>query len=362
MSLKIAYVSVYNTQCGIATYNKNLVSELQKITDVHVFAEREENTTSNSLVTHCWDRNEHPKFDLIDSLDEYQPDVIHFSHEYGFFPKAYQFTTLLSYLKSRNYKIITTFHSVYDHLDKTVQEMASPNIIVHTEEAKNCLIQKGIKNNIRMIPHGTNFLSDNEQILPKLWNTWGNEHTIFHPGFLFHYKGHLKMLDVIYELKKKYPDVQYIIQGSENPRCMNEHDQVYDEIIDKATKLNLTHNITINRGFVGLEALLSCIRTVKCCVLPYVQHPQHEVRATSGIARIILGTEIPLITSNVHLFDDIKHLVLYSKSDSEIYQNINSVFENSTDFERVKKEREHFLKETSWANTAQRILELYRKI
>ena len=77
------------------------------------------------------------------------------------------------------------------------------------------------------------------------------------------------MLNVVAALKNKYPDVHYIIQGSENKLNMEEHDELYNKIIDQCKYLGITENVTVNRGFVSEEVLMSAIRTVKVCVLPY---------------------------------------------------------------------------------------------
>lgn len=359
--MKIALISVYNTSCGIATYNKGLISELSSLADVKIFAEKN-NCPDTEDIKYCWDRDEHPKMELIDAIDDYNPDVILFSHEFGLFPKAYYFTCLVSYFKFRKYKVITIFHSIYEHLDKTVHEASVPNIIVHTDEGKRCLVKRGIsETSITIVPHGTTFYTDDNTLLPKLWNTWGSEYTIFQPGFLFHYKGHLRMLDIVAKLKEKYPTVHYIVQGSENPKCQKEHDNLYGEIMAKAKNLNLLSNITINRGFVSDEVLLSYIRTVKCCVLPYLKSEEHEVRAASGMNKMILATEIPLVVTDVHLFDDVQNIIHRCKSDDELYDDVNVIFSNQYDYEINNKSRIDFLHKTSWTNSAQKIMNIINK-
>ena len=126
--------------------------------------------------------------------------------------------------------------------------------------------------------------------------------------------------------------------------------------------MGIEHNVTINRGFVKTEILLSHIRTVKCCVLPYITHPEHNVRATSGIARLILTTETPLIVSNVHLFDDIKSVVDVALSDEELYHAIKKVFDTGGLTAEQKENRIRFLDKTSLGNIGVETLSLYRKL
>jgi glycosyltransferase involved in cell wall biosynthesis len=170
------------------------------------------------------------------------------------------------------------------------------------------------------------------------------------------------MLYIVARLKNKYPDIQYIIQGSENPHTMEEHDKVYSRIINIAEELDILENITINRGFVNRDILLSFIRTVKCCILPYTMHPEHNVRGTSGIARLIIGTTTPLITSNVHLFDDLDGIAIRCNDDEQIYEAIDDIFNNDKEKLNQMNNRKKFLFETSWKRISKKLYNIYEEI
>ncbi|MBS1722355.1 MAG: glycosyltransferase [Armatimonadetes bacterium] len=370
--LRVAYVSVWGIPCGISTYNEELVPQLREHIEVKVFAEYADPERSERLerdpdwVIRCWTRNEHPKSKLMQALTEYDPDVVHIGHEYGFFARAYMFTSLVTWLKGRRIPVVTTFHSVYAHQDKVVTESSAPSIIVHTDAGKQCLVDKGIEaSRVSVIPHGTEILAGTPEVpelLPNLWNTWHTQHTIFHPGFMFGYKGHLRMLGIVARLKEKYPDVHYIIQGSENPNNMREHDELYQKIISRSEELGLSSNVTVNRGFVSKEVLLSFIRTMRVCVLPYQSHPDHEVRATSGIARVVAGTQTPLVVSSAHLFDDLTNVAVKCKTDDDLFQAIDDVFSSNRVKESQVMGRTKFLRETSWRAVARRTLDVYKTL
>lgn len=369
---KIAFISVYNTKCGIATYNAQLIKELNKYVDIRVFAEYADDSHSENIigdepfVIRCWDRDEHPKLKLIKLVDDWKPDLIHFGHEYGFFAKAHFFTSLVSWFKSRNYPVVATMHSIYEHRDKTVQEANGQIIIAHTTNGKKCLTDKGIdESQICVIPHGSNIFKGTHEapeLIEPLWNTWYNDHVIFQPGFLFDYKGHLRMLRIIAKLKEKYPDIHYIIQGSENPKNMQEHERLFMKLVNKCAELNIEENVTINRGFVSENVLMSFLRTCKVCVLPYASHPEHDVYSTSGIARIVCGTQIPLVTSTVHLFDDVKLVSFQASTDEEMFNTIDKIFSKPNVQEEYNHARVQFLKETSWASVSKQHIDLYLKV
>jgi glycosyltransferase involved in cell wall biosynthesis len=128
-------------------------------------------------------------------------------------------------------------------------------------------------------------------------------------------------------------------------------------------ELGITGNVTINRGFVSEDVLLSLIRTVKLCVLPYANHPEHDVRAASGAARMIIPTTTPLIVSGVHLFDDLEGVVPRVRDDFELYQEIDNIFSNyeKCSTEQISKRKE-FLRNTSWENVASLLAAYYRSL
>jgi len=356
--MKVAFISVYGTKCGIATYNAELLSKLSKLCEIKIFAENADLPNEENVIR-CWDRNSSNKSLLLKNLKEYNPDIVHIGHEYGFFPKSYYFTLLMTQL--HKFKTVVTLHSVYDHKDKVVQESMIDHIICHSENAKKCLENKGVLSDINVINHGIKSFMPNNELLPKLWNTWGT-HTIVHPGFLLGYKGHLRMLDVMKILIAKYPESQYIILGSENPQNQKEHDDLYNQLLTKIDELNLQNNITIKRGFLSEDVMFSYIRTASVVVLPYQPHPDHNVYASSGIARLALATTTPLVTSNAHLFDDITNLAPHSDDNHELANYISHYFEQDGINEKEYNNRKLFLEKNNWDNIASLTFETYNKI
>jgi hypothetical protein len=358
--MKVALISVYGSRCGIATYNESLVLELKKLCEVKVFAEKT-GATSTSDVIYCWEREKWPQIEMMKEVRKYAPDIILFSHEYGFYPKgSYQFTCLVSYFKWIGYSVFSIFHSVYPHKDKSVQESCVPNIIVHSEGAKNCLIGKGIKpENINVVTHGIDYLSENKELLKPLWNTWGTK-TIFSCGYAFKYKGTLNFLDIFKRIVNKYPNAHYIAQLSISEKCKNENEKFYEEVMRRVEELDLLHHTTINKGFASMEVLLSHIRTCSVVIYPYIKDNENGVYAATGAARIPLSTETPVITSDAHLFDDLKDLVLVGKDDEEIYQHICNIFDGNFNLKESNKRRIKFIEETSWKREAERLFILFK--
>lgn len=358
--MKIGYISGYFGKCGLISYCHAQVKELSKLCEVRVFAERADDAPQETNIVYCWDRNEFPKLELLEEIGKFKPDILVINHEFGYFSKFYQFTTLVSYLRYKGYKVFTILHSVYPyHLDKVVTESAARDIIVHTQEQKDCLISKGLDGaKINIVSHGSSFNSDKEELLGKLWHCWGAP-TILSYGFLFHYKGGLRALDIVAELKKKYSDIQYVLLASENPKCAAEHEVVYQEMMKRVEELDLMNNVTIHRGFVSEQVLLSHIRTANLVLLPYSENGEHSVLSASGAVRIALQTTIPIITSAVHLFDGLDNVLLKGKENKDMVNHIVNILDGKIDLAAQNTARVKFIKETSWKNVAAQLLNIF---
>src|SRR6188508_426205 len=104
---KIAFICVWNIQCGIATYSQYLVNQIREFgLNVKVFCERYEGCVDDENTKHCWSRGEDLS-ELMREIKEYDPDYVCVQHEYGIFPDARHWSKLVSFLN--NYKYAVAF-------------------------------------------------------------------------------------------------------------------------------------------------------------------------------------------------------------------------------------------------------------
>jgi hypothetical protein len=143
--LKLALVGNWKMQCGIATYSESLWPELcARAGDFKLFVERNDSPTGPlnvignvavdpGKVLPCWKRGE-PLSELARAVRDYDPDVVLVQHEFGIWPNAGHWLSLMSQLS--NYRVVVTMHSVFHHRDKTIVEAAIPEIVVHLDGAE----------------------------------------------------------------------------------------------------------------------------------------------------------------------------------------------------------------------------------
>src|SRR5260221_7463034 len=157
--MKVAFISNYNQKCGISSYFEALGPEIVKhIKDFKIFAEHVENKTNievfnENKISYCWNRAK--SLDkLVDEVKTYNPDIIVINHEFGIFPDAKHWLSLMRQLSE--FRVIVIMHSVFpNHNDKIVIEASIPEIIVHLEKAEDALKHvKQVPGKVHVIPHG----------------------------------------------------------------------------------------------------------------------------------------------------------------------------------------------------------------
>jgi glycosyltransferase involved in cell wall biosynthesis len=346
--IKLAIICNWNQKCGISTYTKFLVEELQKlIPDIKIFSEISPNCQDEKNIVYCWKRNESVKR-LKKEIKKYDPTIIMVQHEYGIFPTVVFWYNLLSFLQ--DYKYVVALHSVYEHRDKFLCESPLNNVVVHTEEAAQTLLRKGYNGTFEVIPHGCP--TPNED---RNWNSYGTPHTIMQYGFAFEYKNFEDSILATSMLKQKYEKIYLTCYLSESSNCKSLHEKYYKKLKDLVELLGLEENVGLIRGFLTDKQLVEALKTNKICVLPYKTKPEHDVYGSSGAAKIAMAHKIPVIVGDCHLFDDVKAAGLPSaKNAQDIANHCDDIFRDWKIKKAIIDKQIQYCKNNSWEITAQR--------
>jgi len=358
--LRVAVVCNWQTKCGISTYSKYLVNSITpKVKEIKIFSENSQSTTGSDgpEVDRCWNRGE-SLLPLVDRILEWNPDFIIIQHEFGIFPNLFYFMQMMQSIENVPYAV--TLHSVYEHLDKIVYSNSIKNIIVHTEQAKNVLVNQGHNSNIYVIPHGCVRFDDT----PEVWNLCHNPYTILQFGFGFQYKGVDRALEAIHHLKtndKKFENIFYMYLLSENEHTKATHDGYYKQLMEKVKLLNLEKNVAILRKFQTEKMLNLYLRLAKIAIFPYINNPNNTVYASSGAIRVAMANKIPVIASDAHLFDDLEGIVPRPTDFLGLAQQIDEIFSNKPYRDAVVDRSQSFLNHYSWDTVAKMYLDAYQK-
>jgi glycosyltransferase involved in cell wall biosynthesis len=361
--MKIALVGNWKMRCGIATYSENLWAHVvDKVGDYKLFIEDVNNFVGapnvigdmiipDDKMVACWKRGESLQ-NLIDELKAYEPDIIWIQHEFGLWPNAGYWLSMMSQLS--DYRVIVTMHSVFHHRDKTICEAAMPEIVTHLQGGCDVLkLEKQVPGKVYMVPHGCDPCVNGE----KLWNFYKSEHTFMQFGFGFRYKGWENCIKAVALLKEKYKDVFFTGLFSESDYNAVEHHLYYNELMDLANKLNVKENIAIIRGFQSDTTLDSYLRTNQVILFPYISHPAHEVFGASGAARLAMSKAAPVITSSVNHFSDLPSLKADTPEEMSLLLS-KLFFDKKFCKEQIEKQN-IYLSENTWEKVALKYISIF---
>lgn len=362
--MKVALVGNWKMRCGIATYSENLWPEVVKHVDhFKLFIEKNDITTgdihqigtqivSDDQVSVCWKRGESCQ-QLIKEIRQYDPDIIWIQHEFGLWPNAAYWLSMMNQLS--DYRIIVTMHSIFHHRDKTIVEAAMPEIITHLQGGHDLLKnEKGISGKVHVIPHGCAPFNNE-----RLWNFYKSDHTFMQFGFLFAYKGWKLALEAVALLKEKYPDIFFTGLCSESPYAKMDHQLYYDGLMQIIDKLDIKDNVALIRGYQSDQALDSYLRTNKVAIFPYISSPEHEVFGASGAARLAMTTGMPVITSNVNHFGDVPSIK--AETAEQIADALDKLFSDPLLAQQQIERQKTFVEENSWENIALRHISIFKQ-
>ena len=361
-NLKIAMVCNWGDKCGIATYSAFLTTAmLEKVSAIKIFSEATEESTDLPIaveVDRCWKRGEN-LLNLADKIIAWEPDLILVQHEYGIFPNAFHFMQFMHALSG--IPTAVCMHSVYRHLDKLVYAEAVPNIIVHTNEAKQVLKEMGNTSNVHVIPHGC-LSSGNES---EVWNIMRSPYTIMQFGFGFRYKGVEQILKAVSHLvhtDPKFENLYYFYLCSTNAHNETACQSYVDDLNQLAKELDIRKNFAVVLKYQTEQMLNLYLRLSKMVVFPYVTNKDNEVFAASGAARIAMASGRPVICSNAHLFDDMEGVLPRPKDYLELAKEIDEIFSNDAYKNSILQKSQDYINANTWSVSADKYLSLYESL
>jgi len=359
--IRVAMICNWKDQCGISTYSDYLAHALQdKVARLKVFSETSSRIPPSEKfeIEDCWTRGE-SLLDLADRILDWEPDLVITQHEFGIFPNAFFYMQLMQHLK----KIpnVTAMHSIYRHTDKLIYTESIPNIVVHTEEAKQLLEDLGNSSKVFVVPHGCTQSEKSDEI----WNIMHNPYTVMQFGFGFRYKGVDRALHALSHLvhsDPKFKNIYYFYLCSSNSHNEISNQEYCDYLMDLAKKLDIRRNVAIITKYQSDKMLNLYLRLAKIVIFPYLVNDDNMVYGSSGAVRLAMSSKRPVIASESHLFDDIEGIVPRPADHLSLAKEIDEIFSNSAYKNTLVEKSSQFVLDNSWESVADKYLALYNEL
>ena len=348
--MRVAMISRYGVNCGIATYSHYLCEQLRpRVKELRIFSEGSELPGDDKdNVIRCWENsNDYSK--ILENMEKYDPDIIYVQHEYGCFNNATSWNLLIGHLSS-NWRTIVILHSVYEHPSKLIFEAPCQEVIVHSLGSKELLIRRGVSHcKIHCIPHGC--LVD--QTMDMKYSSVGSKHVIFQYGFGYEYKGWENAIEIVDRLRVTYPDVVYIGIFNISKYTEDFNIQYYNNLMNKVKSRKLEKHFVLHRGFRHENILISYLCQSQVAIFPYWNHPDWLVHGASGAVRLALASGVPTVVGDVPFFSEFKGHVPVCGTLQEYIEVISKIFDDHNYRQDIIDKTKKFIGERSWDKIAE---------
>lgn len=392
--MKIAHVTLYPPEgtkhisgSGVASYTKNLVTQLGSDTDEQVVicdreAESEEYSEDGITIRRTFTRSPKFIFQIHKALKQENPDVVHIQQElalYGGVLTAYLLQWLVFAWRK---KAVVTLHGVVDPaaVDATfVHENNSRlpvwlvrlafriiytplmkwprTVIVHEHHFKEIMVKSyGVKpEKIAIVPHGVEtFDTIDPADARRQLGLKPNANIVLFMGYATGYKGLDLLIEGFAEFAATNQNAFLIIGAGKHPKLHDDplYLKEYARLQEKAAQYIPKAQYQW-QGFISEGEVTTYYSAADVSLYPYT-----TVMSSSGPMSFAIGQEKPFLVSTAfeNVFNDYPQL-LFKRTATDLAERLDYFFAHQTQFAVIS----HELKtERTWQHVAARTLQLYK--
>lgn len=323
MSSRIAWITTWNSRCGIATYSAFLLQHLNLPVDILANDDADLEVADGENVKRCWKTLASPDHQcsiarLATAVQQGQYTKLVIQFNYAFFDLTFLKQWLLS-LQLLGKHVYIFFHATRDvvngeHIHKSISVLGEilkgcRRLFVHTIEDVNRLKRFGIIENVTLIPHGVIYqpsLINHSRVKAKIFR-------IASYGFLLPDKGipeliravalvnqRLKFLSAV---GKTYESVQLHLYNALYP--IDSSIKELENCQSLIHELGCADNIILQASYQTDEQTLEALNACDLIVFPY----QHSRESSSGAVRMGLASGKPVACTPLAVFNDVHDCV-----------------------------------------------------
>ena len=363
--IRVAWVSSWNSKCGIAMYSKFIVEQFdQREFGIGVFASISETPLSDDGedVFRCWTDHSGSIDGLLENLDRYAPNVIVVQFNFGFISVA-NLSRLILHCELRRVVIIVIFHSTRpvdsESLKASLKSIAgelarADRLLVHGIDDLNRLKSYGLVRNTALLPHGVPdwrsipaLLNSDDSVRPSRRVRW----KIATYGFLLPHKGLEEIVDAVSLLRGRRIDIELTMVNAIYP--IKTSQTLFEALHERVVSLGLRDFVAIHSDFLPDEESLGLLRAADLLVFPYTQ----TAESSSAAVRFGLATGLPVACSPLEIFRDVHDVVhtLPGTTAHDLADGIELLLANPVLLASKSSTQDEWLDAHAWTNISRRM-------
>lgn len=343
----IGWITTWGIRCGIATYSKFLVEQMDD--EIVVLCQSGEGDVDGAIP--CWKRDSKFFSGIIAQIAAKGLDTIVIQHQPGLLRFSY-LNELLLKLSEMEVKVFITMHNTRDRskifpskrIDKAVNGLKTcSTVMVHSKADVNNLKALGISDNVVMIPHGIYPPPDsNAEALPVEGRVIGTF------GFLLPHKGQTQLVKA-FERLPGWDELILLCATREGSGNME------NKINSLIKEKGIAGRVRLVTDFLDDDVAVATLAKCELLVFPY----QNTNESASGAVRMGVAAGVPIAVSPIPIFDDIEGAIkMRGTSVDDIVASISML--SNEDLESSKQSITELRDSLQWSEIAKRIQQLLK--
>ena len=335
--------------CGLAVYAEELAEELKKIVkDLKVFG----------IPIQGIEPTESPYYNkLSDEIDKSNRNLVHILQHAGTFKVYLDLRSFVGRLVKKGIRVVISATSPYHTTVKAgVAEISkiADLTLVHTRRDYNYFISRA-HGRLEVIEHGIKLFDDEPVKEARArYNIKGRPVIATHGMFAPSYKGTDILIDAVKILKAKYPKVKLLMVCSAARYPITFYDAEA-----QVNHLKLNDNVEFFTEFMPMKDVMGLLHCADIISFPY----RGYFRDTSGAFRRGLAARRPVIVSDAPMFDPNLPLIKVPQNNAQaLAEAIDQLYTNRKKSREYVRKLSRFTKKLSWANIAERLVNLYLSV
>ena len=342
----IGWISTWDIRCGIATYSKFLVDQMD---DVLVMCQSGEGEVEGAIP--CWTRDSNSFGGIIAQVAAKGIDTVVIQHQPGLLRFSY-LNELLLKLADMDVKVFITMHNTRDRsiifpskrIEKAVEGLKTcSTVMVHSNSDVENLKTHGIVDNVVMIPHGIypppKSTAESLPVSGRVMGTF---------GFLLPHKGQLELIEA-FERLPGWDELIMLCATRDGSKNMEQ------KVNTMLKNKNLTGRVRLVTDFLDDDVAIATLAKCELLVFPY----QNTKESASGAVRMEVAAGVPLAVTPIPIFDDVEGAIrLRGRTVDDIVASISSIDQSSLDSSR--KSMIELRDSLQWDEVAKRIQKLLK--
>lgn len=315
---RIAWISTWGVQCGIAQYSQYLIDHFSPVTQRELTVICDDRTAPRlvSQIRHhsVWPVENVPKIDsILDAVGEIEAEAVVIQHQDGLISWDQLGRMALDERLAGKVTVIILHNPgnivlagpgeimlLLEGLGKLTR------VLVHNVADMNFLLSMGLKHNVGLLPHGA-FARD-QAPWPKRFGLQDTPIIGCH-GFFFRHKGIDKLIRAAALLRQEWPNLKLRLINAQFPG--EGHEAYVTECKVLARTLGLYDDaIEWHQDFMPIEQVNDLLAGCDIITLPYSESSD----SASGAVRVSLASMVPLVATRVKIFAELGDAAAWADS------------------------------------------------